>query len=600
MSTADLSSLQALLERSPHGRDPAAGPLLQRISKDLAGRRLSGSHESADTFRTAATLLPRIGGTVHGEARISGLLDCYRFFYESGDFPRALSSSVAMHSLSGRMARLDDVSLAKNLEGIALTELGDVGKALVCYATALEIAEQVGNVPRQSSILGNTGMALNSIGLYRGAIACLERSVANGGPHAMPHACNLAQSYLELGEFDRGLEAIDLSIRTRPEPDDPLSALSRCVAEFTYAELALAVDNVELARVHSNACARYGSSAPRGSYLARVSSARCDVRSGKHKSGINSLLRTLSDCEGKLAHVIDCLTALVKAYDEAGQPDKALEYLIRLLDLIKQTRRSSAEGLLAWSLQLEGEMPVQLMLQEGSLRARAAEKRTQEVTIEMLERLAITADIKEDNSGEHGRRVGTLSRLLALELGWKPAAALELERAARLHDLGKIAIPESILRQSAPLQDHARAFLRTHCEAGAEMLANSTVPTLRLAESIARCHHEEWEGSGYPRGLKRAQIPVSARIVAIVDTFDALTHDRAYAGACSCSAACTSIRADSGRRFDPDLTKTFLRMTDRLTLHFGSVDDALHAEGEPSQISAARWRIGRVVQAAGV
>src|SRR5689334_10304436 len=100
MSTADLSSLQALLERSPHGRDPAAGPLLQRISKDLAGRRLSGSHESADTFRTAATLLPRIGGTMHGETRISGLLDCYRFFYESGDFPRALSSSVAMHSLS--------------------------------------------------------------------------------------------------------------------------------------------------------------------------------------------------------------------------------------------------------------------------------------------------------------------------------------------------------------------------------------------------------------------------------------------------------------------------------------------------------------------
>ena len=597
MSTADLSSLQALLERSPHGRDPAAGPLLQRISKELAGRRLSGSHESADAFRTAATLLPRIGGTMHGEARISGLLDCYRFFYESGDFARALSSSVAMHLLSDRMARLDDVSLAKNLEGIALTELGDVGKALVCYTTALEIAEKVGNLARQQSVLGNTGMALNSIGLYRAAVPCLKRSIAIKGPHGTQHGTNLAQSYLELGEFELGLQTIDQSIRARPEPDDPLSALSRCVAEFTYAELALAVDDVSLARVHSNACARYGTSAPRGFYLARVSSARCDVRSGRHKSGINALLRTLSDCEGKLAHVIDCLTALVKAYDEAGQPDKALEYLTRLLELMKQARASSVEGLLTWSLELEGEMPVNLMLQENSLKARAAEKRTREVTIEMLERLAITADIKEDNTGEHGRRVGMLSRLLALELGWKHSAAAELEQAARLHDIGKIAIPDSILRQSGPLQDHARAFLRSHCEAGAEILAHSTLPTLRLAESIARCHHENWEGSGYPRGLKGAQIPLSSRIVAVADTFDALTHERAYARASSCTAACDNIRAGSGRRFDPEIAMHFLRMIEGLTKRFGSIDCALEAQSEPSQIATTRRRIERVTSA---
>lgn len=593
MSTADLSTLQALLERSPHGRDPAAGPLLQRISKDLSERRVSGSHESADTFRTAAILLPRIGGTMHGEARISGLLDCYRFFYESGDFPRALSSSLAMHSLSDRMARLDDVSLAKNLEGIALTELGDVGKALVSYASALEIAEGLGNLPRQSSILGNAGMALNSIGLYRGAIRCLKRSTGIDGPHAIPHACNLAQSYLELGEFGLGLEAVERSIRARPEPDDPLSALSRCVAEFTYAELALAIDDVDLARAHSDACLRYSSCAPRGSYLGKVATARCDVRAGKQKNGISTLLRTLAVCEGKLSHVIDCLAALVKAYDEAGQPDKALEYLTRLFEVIKQTRANSVEGLLAWSLELEGEMPVRLMLQESGLRARAAEKRTEEVAIEMLERLAITADIKEDSTGEHGRRVGTLSRLLALELGWKSSAALELERAARLHDIGKIAIPESILRQSGPLQDHARAFLRSHCETGAQMLANSTVPTLRLAESIARCHHEEWAGSGYPRGLKRAQIPASARIVAIVDTFDALTHDRAYATACSCNSACANIRAESGQRFDPEIVTQFLRMIDQFTKRFGSIDATLSAHSEPSPISTARSRIER-------
>jgi putative two-component system response regulator len=595
MSTADLSSLQALLERSPHGKDPAAGPLVQRISKDLAGRRLSGSHESADTFRTAAMLLPRIGGTMHGEARISGLFDCYRFFYESGDFPRALSSSVAMHSLSDRMARLDDVSLAKNLEGVALTELGDVGKALLSYAAALEIAERLENLPRQSSILGNTGMALNSIGLYRGAIACLKRSIAIDGRHAMPHACNLAQSYLELGEFELGLEAIDKSIRARPEPNDPLSALSRCVAEFTYAELALAIDDVDLARMHSEVCLGYSNLAPRGSYLGRVAVARCDVRSGKQKIGISALLRTLSECEGKLSHLIDCLAALVKGYDEAGQPDKALEYLARLLDLIKQTRANSIEGLLSWSLELEGEVPARLMLEESNLRVRAAEKRTQAVTIEMLERLAVTADIKDDNSGEHGRRVGTLSRLVAEALGWRLSLARELERAARLHDIGKIVIPDSILRQSTPLHHRAHAFLQSHCEVGAEMLSESSVPSLRLAESIARNHHEAWNGSGYPRGLKGTQIPISARIVAITDTFDALTHDRSYSRAWSCERACDAITEGSGNRFDPCLVTVFLGVVSQLRSGFGAVDSALHADSEPQSITAARRRINRVI-----
>jgi len=284
---------------------------------------------------------------MHGEARISGLLDCYRFFYESGDFPRALSSSIAMHSLSDRMARLDDVSLAKNLEGVALTELGDVGKALICYATGLEIAEKMGNIPRQSSVLGNAGMALNSIGLYRGAIPCLKKAIAIKGLHATVHGTNLAQSYLELGEFELGLETIYESIRAQPEPHDPLTALSRCVAEFTYAELALAIDDVDLARLHSNACLNYSGLAPRGGLLARVAAARCDVRSGNHKLGVRALLRTLSECQGKLGHVIDCLTALVKAYDEAGQPENALEYLTRSLELIKQARQSSIEALLS-------------------------------------------------------------------------------------------------------------------------------------------------------------------------------------------------------------------------------------------------------------
>src|SRR5690349_4862120 len=132
MSTADLQRLEQLLHRAPHGRDPDAGPLLQRISKDLAERRTHNSADSADVFRTASALLNRFSGTVHGQARIAGLLDCFRYLYQAGDFHRALGAACAVEAVAARMENTDQVSLAKNLQGVALTELGDVGKALLC------------------------------------------------------------------------------------------------------------------------------------------------------------------------------------------------------------------------------------------------------------------------------------------------------------------------------------------------------------------------------------------------------------------------------------------------------------------------------------
>ena len=596
MSTADLQRLERLLDRSPHGRDPEAGPLLHRINKDLAERTSRGSSESVDVFRSATELLSRFGGDAYGESRISGLVDCFRFFFQVGAFPQALAASMAMHELARRMEKLDAMSWAKNLEGVALMELGDMGQALLSYSASLEIAEKIGNVVRQSSVLGNTGITFQYMGLYTEAIPCLKKSMSLNTHLQARHSCNLAQNYLELGQLDLGFEAIEWSISHEREPFDSLSALTRCIAEFTYAQLALADDDPALAREHSQLCLKYSRlGPPRASMLAKVVIGLCDVRSGKAKSGIRTLLETLDESRGIPSQEIDSLLALVQAYDQTGQPALALEYLARMLALIRENRQKSVEGLLAWSVELEGDVPAHLAIRESRLMARAADQRTKDVTIEMLERLALTADLREDKSGEHGRRVGTLSRLLAEAVGWKPQAAADLELAARVHDIGKIAIPESILRQSAPLQDHARTFMRTHCEAGAEILSHSRVPSVRLAQSIALCHHESWDGSGYPQGLAGSRIPIGARIVAIADAFDAMTHERSHSPAWSFEAACKVIRQETGRRFDPDPAAVFLELAERLRDQFGSVDTAMRIQGGASAVSGARRRIERIV-----
>jgi putative two-component system response regulator len=126
------------------------------------------------------------------------------------------------------------------------------------------------------------------------------------------------------------------------------------------------------------------------------------------------------------------------------------------------------------------------------------------------------------------------------------------------------------------------------------MLSGSSIASVRLAESIARCHHEAWDGSGYPRGLSRTQIPASARVVAIADTFDALTHDRAYGRACSFETAHGAVRAESGHRFDPQFVVAFLQLIEQLAQRFGSIDYALNSASAPSEISTARQRIENI------
>ncbi len=179
---------------------------------------------------------------------------------------------------------------------------------------------------------------------------------------------------------------------------------------------------------------------------------------------------------------------------------------------------------------------------------------------ETLDRLARAAEARDDDTGRHTARVGATSAALARELGWPVAAAERLGRAAVLHDVGKIGIPDGVLLKPGRLDATELALMRAHTTAGAAILAGSTLDVLRLAEEVALTHHERWDGAGYPRGLAGVAIPLAGRVVAVADVFDALTHARPYKAAWPVVDAVAEIARQARRQFDPAVVAAFLAL----------------------------------------
>jgi putative two-component system response regulator len=208
---------------------------------------------------------------------------------------------------------------------------------------------------------------------------------------------------------------------------------------------------------------------------------------------------------------------------------------------------------------------LQIQSQNQSLEAKVRE-RTMELEaaqIEIIERLARAAEFRDDNTGQHTERVGQMAALLAQEAALPDETVSLIRRAAPLHDVGKIGIPDAVLLKLGKLTEEEFRLVKTHTTIGARILSGSKFAMLRLAEEIAFSHHEHWDGNGY-EGLSGESIPLAGRIVTIADVFDALTQKRPYKAAWSIGEAIAEIERQRGRQFDPTLVDAFLRVVTRL------------------------------------
>ena len=200
---------------------------------------------------------------------------------------------------------------------------------------------------------------------------------------------------------------------------------------------------------------------------------------------------------------------------------------------------------------------------------------------EMALRLVWVAECRDTDTGPHIRRIGLFARELALNLRWPREEAEQLRLAAAMHDIGKIGIPDEILLKKGALDAEQMRVMHSHTEQGAMILRGSTSPLLQLAEEIALYHHERWDGEGYPEGLAGEAIPEAARIVGVVDVYDALVNDRPYRPAYPEDEALAIMTRGRGRAFDPRILDTFLQILPeirRIQALFGDPDDADEVE----------------------
>ncbi|GGL97294.1 tetratricopeptide repeat protein [Deinococcus aerophilus] len=179
---------------------------------------------------------------------------------------------------------------------------------------------------------------------------------------------------------------------------------------------------------------------------------------------------------------------------------------------------------------------------------------------EIITRLGLVGEYRDDKTGSHTQRVSQLAAALAQAIGLPPAEVELIRLAARLHDIGKIGVPDVILLKTGKLTAEEFTIMKHHTTIGARVLEGGQSDLTRMAEEIALTHHERWDGSGYPQGLQGDRIPLTGRIVAIVDVWDALTTERSYKAAWSREEAWREMAAQSGRHFDPYLIEVFLGM----------------------------------------
>ncbi len=227
--------------------------------------------------------------------------------------------------------------------------------------------------------------------------------------------------------------------------------------------------------------------------------------------------------------------------------------------------------------------PVELAIRvQGNLEVRALLKRVtrhnseldeevrqrtadlQIANMEVIDRLMVAAEYRDDDTGSHIQRMSRYAYLVALEMGLDERASDDIMRASPMHDIGKIGIPDNILLKPGKLTASEWEIMKSHSQIGANLLANSRSALLNLAEEIALSHHEKWNGEGYPNGLKGEEIPLSGRIVAVCDVFDALTSERPYKSAWPEEKALAVLRAESGTHFDPRVVEAFFRVLPKI------------------------------------
>jgi HD-GYP domain-containing protein (c-di-GMP phosphodiesterase class II) len=441
--------------------------------------------------------------------------------------------------------------------GLMFTDLGNYEKAIESLKEAYEYTKQTDDKIAMLDALTNISSVYEKLNNMRSAVdfagQALSLSRAIGSKWHEIHALEtMALLRLKQGEHAQALGLFEEAL---------------ILAEETAYQEGQIVVLAGLGRVHNSlsrhtdALNYYGKSLEiarliedyQGQVSALMGMGSVHLKMDNHHAALRALQEGLERAVQAELHnsVIECHLRLAEAYKTGGNFLKALEHFEIHHQLDRDHREFKAE-------QRRQVLEVELGLESERKARDEAEHlvklRTQELEfahIEVAERLANAAEYRDDKTGAHTERVGWLSARIARSLGWDDDQVELMRLAARLHDIGKIGIPDGILLKPAALTPEEFEEMEKHTVIGARILSAGHSDILKLAESIAESHHERWDGTGYPHRLSGDEIPLSGRIVAVADVFDALTRERPYKRPWTLEEALAELERQSGRQFDP-------------------------------------------------
>jgi putative two-component system response regulator len=605
----DLSNaaLQEIFNRLSAGASPE---LLARLAALLTEEQAAPSPEAPVLFSLAYQRLSALPLELVCAGRVAALVRISVYYYvaakpEAGLGPAADAVAVA------RQLK-DSLWLCKTLKmrGVLLADTGNIPDAIGAYAEALTFAREANDRVQECGIWINIGIAHQYSAHFSDAVGCYERAVELAGDELELQDSkrqalgNIANAALQLGDSRKGILSVMQAIQADSEPSTSSEQLLRVHYEHYFTRLLLESGLTEQAKERTLLAKRFAdeSRSGRAQILASIAEGLTEIHCGQHDVGFTRLKRALEKARSDVRAMLrETLAALIKGYEVAGQPDAALVYLREIKRLHQDGREAQvlmhhAQHLARVDRRLDEDASAVLEERQSSLRGQLADRDLMRTRIAMLERQSVAAELHDDTTGEHCYRVGRLSSILAAEYGVDEHTCFLIDLAARMHDIGKLAVPDGILLKPGKFTPEERAIMETHTTAGADLLAKSNIPQMYVAEEIARHHHERYDGTGYPTRLKGPMIPLAARITALADVYDALTHVRPYKQAWSVDDALREISSLRGKHFDPELTDLFLALVPRLQRQHGDLDAFLGADAKHSPFIRARRQLAEALK----
>jgi|GEM_PF-2121198 len=542
----------------------------------------------------ACDAIERLPAEYFPPERAQALIEISRFYYLDGDVDeqiRIAAKAVRSAALGGH--RILE-SRARSRHAISLRSAYDFFASMSEMALALEIAREENDAGWEAKVLNNLGNSYSDAGLYMEALAIFQQVAAffestKDCVSAWMALDNAALAALRLGDVQRGVFFLENAKTVWS--GEGLTANERLwvvQGALTNCQLLIQADRVEEAAMCARGARAMAALSGLGlaDSLAAIAEAISAFSAGAASSdAIDRVIAMARDESPNLYWV--ALDAAIRTYERAGRLDDALKLQRQLLAFNRENKFEEVRRTWGRSSLEESEAATKL-----TNLGRAVDRRVGD-----LINMAITQALRAGHDHARIFRVSRLAELFTMSEVWPQERTQLVALATKMIDVGMMVIPNDLLSKSRKLSDGERKVVEEHCKFGAEVLARAGLALLEPCATIVRFHHERWDGTG-PYMLKGESIPLEARIVALCDCFDALTHERPWRKALSIPEALRTMGEDAGSCFDPKLSKRFIAWVQAEFWKADDFDVYLAAEAMENGYVRTRERIQRLIRTA--